>query len=175
MMDTDVGATKGSVAMATPEQRRAALSRDAYIALQLLGSRFAADIDRCCREEGISENHFRVLWVLCLSEGDQAVPSGSIADGLLTRSSDVTRLVDRLVERGDVDRHPSLDDRRVVLVHATAKGRMVFERINTAVQTIHAEHWASFDDDQLQHLLILLNRALWNGALPGDLATAHKE
>ena len=68
------------------------------------------------------------LFVLCLSdEPDAGMPIGAVADGLLNRASDTTRLVDRLERAGLAERFPNPADRRGVLVRATAEGRAVFE------------------------------------------------
>ena len=74
-----------------------------------------------------------LLWVVCLSEERDGVPMRTIADGLLTRASDATRLVDRLTSAGYTDRRSSDADRRVVLVCPTRTGRALFERITRPV------------------------------------------
>jgi DNA-binding MarR family transcriptional regulator len=48
-----------------------------------------------------------------------------IADHLHVEPSNVTAIIDRLEQRGLVERHPAPGDRRVKLVAATAAGRAV--------------------------------------------------
>ena len=48
---------------------------------------------------GISHALYAALWVLCLADAPDGLPMGALADGLLTRAADTTRLVDRLVKR----------------------------------------------------------------------------
>jgi hypothetical protein len=58
-------------------------------------------VQQICREEGLSQAQYVALWVLCLSDAPEArLPIGAIADGLLNRASDTTRLVDRLEKGG---------------------------------------------------------------------------
>jgi DNA-binding MarR family transcriptional regulator len=52
-----------------------------------------------------------------------------IARAIGLRASTITNMVDRLVRMGLVERRRSANDRRVVTVSLTAKGRRVLERI----------------------------------------------
>jgi MarR family transcriptional regulator, organic hydroperoxide resistance regulator len=141
--------------------RREALERDAFVMTTLLADRLSHEIGAVCRSEGISEQQYRVLWVLCLSSSDEGLPLGAISDGLITRASDVSRLVDRLERAGLVERRSSETDRRVVLVSATTTGGAVFERVTKGIKALHAEQWGSLDDDHLRELLGLLNEVFW--------------
>src|SRR5262245_23109975 len=95
------------------ETRRDRLTRDAHVSAIVAGNRFMDGMERICRAEGISQAQYTVLWVLCLTDDPTAgLPMGAIADGLLNRSSDTTRLVDRLVQAGFVERMPNPADRR---------------------------------------------------------------
>ena len=58
-------------------------------------------------------------------------------------------------------RGPSPEDRRVVLVAATAKGRRVFERLAPVVTEYHEEQWANLTYTELRQLHELLAKALW--------------
>ena len=100
------------------------LGRDSFISLFLTANRMTDEVEAVCKEEGLTMSHYTVLWVVCLgtSEHPEGVPMRMIADGVLTRAGDVTRLVDRLTRDGFVDREPSEADRRVVLVRRRAPG-----------------------------------------------------
>ena len=54
-------------------------------------------------------------------------PMGKIARDLVVSVSSLTATIDRLVTRGLVERRPSQEDRRVVLVDLTAAGRRRYE------------------------------------------------
>ena len=154
---------------ATPrEDRMDRMGRDAFIALYLVGNRFSEQLDRVCQAGGISHPQYSVLWVLCLSESADGIAMGEIADGLLHRAADATRLVDRLVTAGLVSREPSPDDRRVVLVRPTARGREVFESVTVGVKALHREQWKVLDEHELLELTRLLNKALWGVASSSD-------
>jgi DNA-binding MarR family transcriptional regulator len=68
---------------------------------------------------GISMTHFHVLTLLH-HHGEQ--PIGHLADSLGASLSSVTGIIDRMEERGLVERVRVPDDRRIVVVRPTATG-----------------------------------------------------
>jgi MarR family transcriptional regulator, 2-MHQ and catechol-resistance regulon repressor len=140
------------------------LGREAFINLFLASSRFTDQVESICKAEGITMSHYVVLWVICLSDERDGVPMRRIADGLLTRASDATRLVDRLTSAGHTERRNSEADRRVVLVRPTRTGRTLFQRITKAVKELHREQWSALSLAELRELRRLLVKALWGGA-----------
>src|SRR5262245_37134338 len=143
------------------ETRRERLTRDAHVSVIVAGNRFVDGMEKICREEGISQSQYVALWVLCLTDDPAAgLPMGAIADGLLNRASDTTRLVDRLVQAGLVERMPNPTDRRGVLVRATAAGRKVFERLAPRVREYYRDQWADVANDELETLIRVLGVVL---------------
>lgn len=140
------------------ETRRDRLTRDAHVSVIVAGNRFRDAMERTCREEGLSQAQYVALWVLCLTDDPEAgLPMGAIADGLLNRASDTTRLVDRLVKDGLVERMPNPKDRRGVLVRATPAGRARFERLAPKVRAFTRRQCADLSDDELETLIRVLN------------------
>ena len=134
------------------------LNRDAYIYLSVLAGEFGADIERVCAEHGITEGHYRVLWVLCLST-ERALPMGSIIDGVINKASDTTRLVDKLQRLGMVTRAPSPLDRRSVLVSPTALGRRTFAALTERIKAVHYEQWGTLSTEEMKTLIALFKKA----------------
>lgn len=91
------------------------------------------------------------------------LPIGKLAKQLLSSRGNITRLVDRMIAEGLVDRRPSPEDRRIIQVGLTGKGRDLF----TEMAIAHAQ-WAEslFKDlsfkksDQLLKLLIDINNTV---------------
>jgi DNA-binding MarR family transcriptional regulator len=142
------------------------LGREAYISLFVASNQFNEQMEQVCRAEGITHPQYTVLWVLCLTDSPGGLPMGALADGLLTRSADATRLVDRLLAAGHVTREPSPTDRRVVLVSPTEQGLRLFERLTTAIKALHRSQWGAFTKEELRELTRLLNLARLSGG-PG--------
>src|SRR5664279_3367644 len=146
------------------------LGREAFISLFLASNQFDEQVEQVCRAEGISHPQYAVLWVLCLADAPGGLPMGALADGLLTRSADATRLVDRLLVAGHVTREPSPGDRRVVLVSPTEQGLRLFDRLTAEIRALHRRQWGLLDKDELRELIRLLNKARFSGK-PGNPPT----
>jgi DNA-binding MarR family transcriptional regulator len=71
------------------------------------------------REHGLTPGHLKALAIL---DADEPRPMGAMADALQCDASQVTWLVDRLEERGFVERRPLASDRRVKTVALTDEG-----------------------------------------------------
>src|SRR5689334_16495025 len=109
----------GSPAL-TREPRAVRLGRDVHINVLLLANKSLEHLEQICADEGITHAQYVALWTLCLSDdAEVGLPIGAIADGLLNRASDLTRLVDRMERAGLTERLPNPNDRRGVLVRAT--------------------------------------------------------
>ena len=75
----------------------------------------------------ISSTQLHVLFVL-VTEG--TMPMSHLADSLGVSLPNVTGIVDRMVERGYVERGRDAEDRRVVTISATDAGRSEVEEID---------------------------------------------
>lgn len=152
------------MAAITKESRAARLGRDVHINLLILASQAMDQIEEVCASEGITHSQYAALWTLCLAENTETgIPLGEIADGLLTRAADVTRLVDRLEQADLVERIPNPMDRRSVLVRVTDEGRARFERLIPKVQDFHRRQWTFLDAEELSTFDALLMKAMWRG------------
>lgn len=163
---TEVRSAKSKVGHAKTVMKREPirdrLGRDAFISLFLASNEFNEQVERACRAKEISHPQYVVLWSLCLADAPEGLPMGALVDGLLTRSSDATRLVDRLIKSGHVVREPSPDDRRVVLVWPTEKGLRLFERLTVEIKSLHRRQWSALSTAELRDLIRLLNTARWS-------------
>ena len=161
-LDIDRDATVRAIWAAGREPKDLVLARDVHLNVVLLAGRSLDVIEELCRAEGISHQQYVALWTLCLAEdAESGMPLGAIADGLLTRASDITRLVDRLERAGLVERLANPADRRSVLVRATADGQRVFAAVTPKVQEFHRRQWSKLSRDELRTLHALLGKAMW--------------
>jgi DNA-binding MarR family transcriptional regulator len=143
------------------ESRAARLGRLAHLNVLIAADRFRDAVEERAKAEGITMAQYAALWVLCLSDAPDGVTTGALADGLITRQPDVTRLVDRLIKAGLAERHPSPTDRRVVLVAATKHGRALFNRLTPQIAEYHEQQWSNLSHTELRTLHELLGKALW--------------
>ncbi|MDX9856675.1 MAG: MarR family transcriptional regulator [candidate division Zixibacteria bacterium] len=89
-----------------------------------------------CEQHGISHSQYNVLRIL-RGVHPHGYPRYEIADRMLERSPDVTRLLDRLTRMKLVVRGRSADDSRLSIATITVKGLDLLERMAPAVQSLH--------------------------------------
>lgn len=99
---------------------------------------------------GISMTHLHILWLLD-HHGD--LPMSRLADLLDVSLSNATGLVDRMEERGIVERVRVPDDRRVVLVRVAAEGVRVRDEVEAMRKDRLRAVLGRLDPTQLERLL----------------------
>ena len=108
------------------------------------------------RREGISQSQYNILRIL-RGARPKAVKISEIADRMITRDPDVTRLVDRLIKQGLVQRERDSEDRRVVLVEITGAGLAMLARLDGPAGDYTDGAMAGLKPQQLRTLDTLLN------------------
>lgn len=83
----------------------------------------------------------------------------ALATRLVSRAPDITRLLDKLAERGLVARERSAANRRVVQVGITAAGLALLRRLDGAVRACHARQLGHMKRADLRTLTQLLRTA----------------
>ncbi|HEX2249533.1 MAG TPA: MarR family transcriptional regulator [Gemmatimonadales bacterium] len=108
------------------------------------------------RTEGISTSQYNILRIL-RGARPKAVKITDIAERMVNRDPDVTRLVDRLIKQGLACRERGTEDRRVVLVEITGAGLAMLARLDEPSLESTAAAMAGLRPDQLRTLDTLLN------------------
>jgi DNA-binding MarR family transcriptional regulator len=111
--------------------------REVYLLLQHLAGTQIQELAVVLRPHGITPEQYHVLRVLGDAGADGLACSG-IAERSVSGDPDVTRLLDRLEQRGWVVRARNADDRRVVTARITADGRRLLARLEGPVAALHA-------------------------------------
>ena len=78
---------------------------------------------------GIAEQQYNVLRILRGFRSSLPISIGFIKERMLDRDSDVSRIVDRLYEKGLVTRKENPDDRRQKSVEITENGLAILDRM----------------------------------------------
>ena len=100
--------------------------------------------------------HLHVLTVL---EDDSPLSMSKLAEALDVSVASATGIVDRMEQRGLVERTREPDDRRVILVHATGAGDAVFRDLAAERRKMLSRLLDRMTDDELDSFLVGL-RAL---------------
>ena len=75
---------------------------------------------RVLKSEDVSPTQYNVLRIL--RGAPDGLPCGEIANRMITRDPDITRLLDRLEKRGLISRCRETKDRRTVMARITPEG-----------------------------------------------------
>ena len=93
---------------------------------------------------------------------DIGLPSGEIGKHLVTRVPDVTRLLDRMADKGWLVRERDATNRRVVRAKLTEIGIQLVESVHTSMEALEKEqlaHMTDSDKRELKRLLALASEA----------------
>jgi DNA-binding MarR family transcriptional regulator len=109
------------------------------------------------KAEDLSATQYNVLRIL--RGAPDGLPCGEIADRMITRDPDVTRLLDRLEKRGLISRWREAKDRRMVLARITAEGLKLLDRLDEPVKHTHRRQLGHLGKDRLRALASMLEAA----------------
>jgi DNA-binding MarR family transcriptional regulator len=109
------------------------------------------------KAEAISSNQYNVLRILRGSP--EGLPCGEIANRMITRDPDITRLLDRLEKRGLISRCRETKDRRMVMARITPGGLKLLARLDDPIQEGHRRQLGHLGRERLRALTELLRAA----------------
>ncbi len=98
---------------------------------------------------------------LRLLRGETGCKVATLALGarLVSRAADITRLLDKLEERGLIARERPADNRRMVLIGLTDNGRALLAELDEPVRACHVSQLGHLSREQLSQLTALLQSA----------------
>ena len=103
----------------------------------------------------LSATQYNVLRIL-RGAGDQGASCKDIGSRLLTRDPDITRLMDRLEERGLVTRDRAGQDRRVVTHRLSGAGLELVNELDAPIEALHRKTMGHMKAGKLRELVRLL-------------------
>lgn len=109
------------------------------------------------KAHGITGPQYNVLRIL-RGHGER-MQTYHVANEMVTREPDITRLLDRLVARGLVARERCPEDRRVVWVELLDKGKAFLKELDRPVAQLHKTMLGHLDLGKLRRLNKLLFEA----------------
>ncbi len=143
------------------DQRLEKLAQEVYLSLFRTHEALLFEFKVLLKEQGLSEPQYNVLRILrVIGEPLQVY---QVAERMLTREPDITRLFDRLVREEFVERARGEDDRRVVWVSLTTKGRELVRELDRPVMALHRKQLAHLGVRKLRLLYELLEEARSEG------------
>jgi DNA-binding MarR family transcriptional regulator len=156
-----------SVIAGSLKQQRAFSSaeQEVLLGIRIAAARLLEPWEKFLKAQAdLTTNQYNVLRILRGSHPAR-LASGEIAVRMISRDPDVTRLVDRLSHRGLVSRTRGRQDRRIVEVGITDKGREVLKNLDVHVERMPRAMMGHLGAKKLAQLRQLLE------ALIADLGT----
>ncbi|KWI38450.1 MarR family winged helix-turn-helix transcriptional regulator [Burkholderia stagnalis] len=111
-------------------------------------------------ELGVTDTQARLLLMLA---SRSARTTAELARECEVNASAVTRMIDRLAQRGLLTRTGCDEDRRIVGLHVTEPGQAVATRIPAIVSAVSGALLSGFHADEIHALERLLGRLVANG------------
>ena len=131
---------------------------EAFINLVLTATTLVQEVADTVKPRGLTEPQFNALRIL-RGAGKDGLPCSGVAERMITRVPDITRLVDRLERMGFAERRRDLTaDRRVVKVAISPQGRALLRKLDTPVRDLHREQFNHLSRAQLRDLTRLLKK-----------------
>lgn len=145
--------------MTGPTRRRFdSPAQEAYLALWRAYDGLKAVEDAFFAEWALTAQQYNLLRLLQAAH-PEPVPSTRLADRLVSRSPDVTRMLDRLEAGGFVTRTRSAADRRAVLVGLTPAGGDRLAAMADPLRACHERQLGHLAGDELAALTALVRKA----------------
>ena len=108
----------------------------------------------------LTPQQYNVLRIL-QAVAPRPIPTLKISERLISRAPDITRMIDKLEQRGLVTRVRSQEDRRTVFVAITEAGLQLLTELQGSVERMHREqagHLSQADSADLCRLLKKLRK-----------------
>jgi DNA-binding MarR family transcriptional regulator len=159
--------------MPTPSAKRRQRAFDsprqeAYLNLWRTYDRLRALEDDLFAQFDLTAQQYNALRLL---RGQHPKPLATliIARRLISRAPDITRLLDKLQERGLISRQRLADNRRVVQVGISTAGLELLSQLDAPVRRCHERQLGHLSADQLTQLTELLKIARQPHELPDQM------
>jgi DNA-binding MarR family transcriptional regulator len=139
-------------------QRFASPEQEAYLALWRTYDRLRALEDELFSRFELTAQQYNLLRLL-RAAWPFLQPTLSLADRLVSRAPDITRMLDRLEARKLLTRTRSKEDRRTVLVAITDRGAALLDKIAEPLRECHERQLGHLAASELKSLTALLKAA----------------
>ena len=134
------------------------IEQEAFLNLQRTAWTLLHEASAMLKPFGLSSTQYNVLRILRGAE-PEGLPCKDVAGRMVTQLPDVTRLLDRLEQRGLIERSRRSSDRRVVTTQITQKGKKALADLDAPMLELHVQQLAHLGRDQLQTFVQLLEAA----------------
>ncbi len=131
---------------------------EAFVNLLQTADALMQGVAATLKSAGLSPAQYNVLRIL-RGAGPDGLACREIGERMITRDPDITRLLDRLEERGLVTRSRDRADRRVITTRIAEKGLRILKELDQPVEELHGRQLGHLGEQRLRSLIDLLESA----------------
>jgi DNA-binding MarR family transcriptional regulator len=133
----------------------ASREEEVYLNIQLTAERLWWGINETLKQADLTHTQYNVLRIL-RGSGQEGASCTEISERLVTKDSDITRLLNRLEARELISRSRETKDRRIIITRITGDGLRLLASLDKPVERCHRRHLGHLGDKQLATLSKLL-------------------
>jgi DNA-binding MarR family transcriptional regulator len=126
-----------------------------FVALLRASDSLASEADQLMKANGLTSAQYNVLRIL-RGAGPEGLPCNTIAERMISRDPDMTRLLDRMEKRALISRERQKEDRRVVKARITEEGLKLLKKMDAPIRELHKSQFAHMTSARLKTLMDLL-------------------
>jgi len=131
------------------------LEDEAVVSLHRTADQLNGRFSDMLKPHGLSPTQFNALRIL-RGAGDGGRTCSEIAERMINRDPDITRLLDRLEHRGLVVRSREGRDRRVIITRITQAGLELLRGLDGPIEEFNRKQLGHLSEQQLRALVKLL-------------------
>ena len=136
----------------------ASREEEVYLNIQYTAEALWWGVSETLKRVELTPTQYNVLRIL-RGAGAEGASCGTISERLVTKDSDITRLLDRLDARGLISRGRELKDRRRITTRITRDGLRILAELDGPIEECHRRQLGHLGEKQLATLSRLLDAA----------------
>jgi MarR family transcriptional regulator, organic hydroperoxide resistance regulator len=129
--------------------------QEAYLSLLRTTDALETQVEAWLKEFGLTGTQYNALRIL-RGAGSEGLPCREIGERMITRDPDITRLLNRLEDRGFVQRTRAKHDRRVIYGKIAAAGLRLLREMDGPLEKYGREMLRHVGQEKLKQLIELL-------------------
>jgi DNA-binding MarR family transcriptional regulator len=131
------------------------IEQEAFLALQRTADQLQGRVAEWLKTWGLSPTQYNALRIL-RGAGEEGLACSEIAERMINRDPDITRLLNRLEKRGLTRRCRDSNDRRVIHAYITREGLELLKKLDVPVEEFQKAMLGHVGEKKLKALVGIL-------------------
>jgi DNA-binding MarR family transcriptional regulator len=143
------------------EKDKVSIEKNIITGVVKLNDKTLAETNKLLSIWGMTVLQYNALRILYSEDArNKGLPSKEVGQKLYTRVPDVTRLLDRLADKGWITRERDTINRRIVRSRLTVIGIELVESIHKPIQELELQQLSALTKEEKETLSMLLKKAI---------------